>query len=134
MNSRCLIKRFFWALFLCGVLISLNSWAGDRSLGEVIDDGVITNTLKIKFMKDEVVKAKEIDIDTYKGVVSLYGGVDSQEQINRAIEIAEMQAGVKEVKSYLTIKDAEHDSGEPSTPTTRPSHGSGVLNEKDLSN
>ena len=127
MNSRCLIKRFF-LVFLCLVWAVPTSWARDRSFREVVDDGVITNTLKIKFMRDDLVKAKEIDIDTYKGVVSLYGGVDSQEQVNRAIEVSEMQIGVKEVKSYLTVKDEIYDLGGPEG-----KQGSGVLNEKDLS-
>ena len=85
-----------------------------RSLGETIDDAVITNKLKTKFMKDKTVKAFQIDIDAWKGVVSLRGKVDSQNQIYKAIEMAERQTGVKEVKSYLVIRNtapAESPSG-----------------------
>jgi hyperosmotically inducible protein len=100
-----LIKQFFYLVLCLALLASSSGFAKDRSLRQVIDDGVITNSLKIKFMKDKKVKANQLDVDTFKGVVSLYGAVDSQAQINRVIEIAEIQQGVKEVKSYLTIKD-----------------------------
>ncbi len=93
-----------------------------RSIGEVIDDAVVTNKLKTKFMKDKGVQASQIDIDTWKGVVSLRGTVDSQDQIDRAIEIAERQAGVREVKSYLVVAE----SGRGKRPQVARSESKGI--------
>ena len=95
---------FLLILFLI-TLVNCSATASSRSLGETLDDGVITNKLKTRYMKDKEVKAFQIDIDTWKGVVSLRGKVDSQDQIYRAIELAEQQTGVKEVKSYLVLRD-----------------------------
>ncbi|MDO8520234.1 MAG: BON domain-containing protein [Deltaproteobacteria bacterium] len=75
-----------------------------RSVGEVIDDSVISNKLKVKYLRDKTVKGLKINIDTWKGVVTLKGKVDSQGQIDRAVELAERQQGVREVKSYLIIR------------------------------
>lgn len=94
-------------IVLMGSLFSCSSTPKKRSVGEVIDDSVVTNKLKVKYLRDKVVKGFRVDIDTWKGVVSLRGKFESQEQIDRAIEIAERQTGVKEVKSYLIIKTAE---------------------------
>ena len=106
------------SLFLVLALFSAcSATASKRSIGEVIDDAVITNKLKTSYMKDKGVKAHQIDVDTWKGVVSLRGRVESQDQINRAIELAERQPGVREVKSYLAIRGGE--AIEPSATTKR---------------
>lgn len=97
------ITRWMVLLFIVVFTVSCSATSQKRSLGEVLDDGVITNKLKTRFMKDKSVKAHQIDIDTWKGVVSLKGTVDTQEQVDRAVQIAERQGGVKEVKSYLVI-------------------------------
>ena len=115
---------FLLILFLI-TLVNCSATASSRSLGETLDDGVITNKLKTKFMKDKTVKAFQIDIDTWKGVVSLRGKVDSQNQIYKAIEMAERQTGVKEVKSYLVIRNT--------APAESPSGKEGpVVEEKDI--
>ncbi|MBI4411095.1 MAG: BON domain-containing protein [Deltaproteobacteria bacterium] len=103
-------KRFFslfLMIFALPALIHCSATATRRSMGETLDDAVITNKLKTRFMKDKTIKAFQIDIDTWKGVVSLRGRVESQDQIYRAIEMAEQQAGVKEVKSYLVLRNEE---------------------------
>lgn len=94
-------------IVLMGSLFSCSSTPKKRSVGEVIDDSVVTNKLKVKYLRDKVVKGFRVDIDTWKGVVSLRGKFESQDQIDRAIDIAERQPGVGEVKSYLIIKATE---------------------------
>src|SRR3990167_7966340 len=120
-------RRFslFLMIFALPALIHCSATATRRSMGETLDDAVITNKLKTKFMKDKTVKAFQIDIDTWKGVVSLRGKVDSQNQIYKAIEMAERQTGVKEVKSYLVIRNT--------APAESPSGKEGpVVEEKDI--
>lgn len=102
-------RKNHWIALFCLVLfisaLGCSSTPTRRSFGETVDDAVITNKLKVRFMKDKTVKAFKVDIDTWKGIVSLRGKVNSQKQINRAIELAEQQHGVREVKSYLILKD-----------------------------
>lgn len=95
-------KKILIALGLV-FLVACSSTPHKRSIGEVIDDSVISNKLKVKYLKDKTVKGLKINIDTRKGVVTLKGRVENQRQIDRAIDIAERQPGVKEVKSNLVV-------------------------------
>jgi len=98
-----LLTRSMVAFLVLSLFSACSATANKRSFGEVVDDAVITNKLKTKYMKDKVVKAFKVDIDTWKGVVQLKGTVTDQQQIDRAVEIAEQLPGVKEVKSYLVL-------------------------------
>lgn len=118
LNKSVLILIFLVPFFV----LACSSTPQKRSAGEVIDDAVISNKIKIKFVKDKVVKAFKINVDTWKGVVTLRGRVDSQEQINRALEIAERQQGVKTVKSYLVL----------TTTSAKKQKGTSTIEEKDL--
>jgi osmotically-inducible protein OsmY len=75
-----------------------------RDLGTVIDDATITADVKMKFAKDDVVRAYKIDVDTKNGEVLLSGEVKSELEARRAIELARTAEGVKEVKSVLVVK------------------------------
>lgn len=93
---------------LCALILALfvaRHGYAKRSLGEAISDEVIAFHLNAKFAKDKIVPAKDILIGVKKGVVTLRGELKTQEQINRAIEIAELQKGVKEVKAFLVLKE-----------------------------
>lgn len=111
-----------------------------RNVSEVIDDNVIAVKLKTVYMKDKVVDNSDIKIKVRKGVVQLSGVVDSQNEINRAIELAEKQRGVKEVKAYLVLKDIgelRSEDSDSSIKTTskkkkNKQNNDGGLAEKDL--
>lgn len=75
-----------------------------RSLGTVIDDATITTAIKLKFAKDDLVRAYKIDVDTKDGMVTLTGTVKSDQEAKRAIALAESEEGVKRVSSVLQIK------------------------------
>ena len=60
----------------------------ERTTGEITDDGVITAAVKTKFIGDDLVKARNINVDTYRRVVSLRGTVDSAAARDRAIALA----------------------------------------------
>lgn len=92
-------------LLLCLFLIQCSATPKKRSFGEVVDDNVVALKLRSKFMHDKEVKASDINVKVWKGTATLTGSVDTQDQINRAIEIAEQQAGVREVRAYLVLKD-----------------------------
>ncbi|EKD42118.1 MAG: transport-associated protein [uncultured bacterium] len=108
MKLRLYMKTKFLPVLVLLFLTSCASTPVKRNLSEVIDDSVISNRLKVRYIKDTLVKGFDINIDTYKGIVSLKGQLEDQSQINRAIEIAERENGVKEVKSYLYIDPAQN--------------------------
>lgn len=75
----------------------------ERTLGEMTDDATVTARVKNQFINDAQVNAWDINVDTYRGVVSLYGSVPSQAAANRAVSLARGTEGVKQVNSRLTI-------------------------------
>ncbi|PHV09802.1 BON domain-containing protein [Chitinimonas sp. BJB300] len=83
-------------------------WAADtppkESVGQVIDDSVITTKIKAAFLTDETLKVNEIKVETYKGVVQLSGFVRQKHDIDRAMEVAKTVVGVKSVKNDLHHK------------------------------
>lgn len=77
-----------------------------ESTGEYIDDATTTTKVKAAFVKDPLVKALDVKVDTFKGTVQLSGFVDTAEQKVRAEQIAAGTQGVTSVKNNITLKTA----------------------------
>ena len=77
------------------------------STGEMIDDSVITAKVKTELIRDEFVKARDVNVDTFRGTVQLSGFVERDEQKARAGEIAQQVTGVQNVVNNITVKAAE---------------------------
>ena len=75
-----------------------------KELARTADDATITSAVKMKFARDETVKAFSINVDTKNGAVTLTGEVSSQAEANRAVSLARSVEGVKDVTSNLTVK------------------------------
>jgi osmotically-inducible protein OsmY len=75
-----------------------------KAVSDTIDDAAITVRVKTAFINDPVVGAARIDVDTFKGVVTLSGRVKTREEEGKAIELARTIHGVKDVKSTLQIQ------------------------------
>ena len=90
---------------LAAVLLVLPLLAGcGKTVGETIDDATITTRVKTAFVNDPVVGALRIDVDTFKGVVTLSGRVKSKEEEAKAIALAKSIRGVVDVRSTLQIQ------------------------------
>lgn len=76
--------------------------AADKT-GEVVTDASITAAVKMKMADDPLVKARNIDVDTKDGVVTLNGTVGSKAEEQKAIDLANTIDGVKKVVSNLTV-------------------------------
>ena len=74
------------------------------TMGDKIDDGVITTKVKAALLGDSTVKSSDIGVVTRDGEVQLSGFVDSQSQIERATEVAKGVEGVKSVINEMSIK------------------------------
>ncbi len=75
-----------------------------ESTGEYVDDASVTAKVKAAFVKDPIVKALQVKVDTFKGVVQLSGFVDTPDQKNRAEQIARSTPGVQDVKDEISVK------------------------------
>jgi hyperosmotically inducible protein len=75
-----------------------------ESTGEYVDDASITTKVKAAFVKDPVVKALDVKVETFKGAVQLSGFVDTAEQKDRAQQLAAGVQGVSSVKNNIALK------------------------------
>lgn len=76
----------------------------DRTVGTAIDDAAISTRVKAALAGDPDVKARDVQVETYRGTVQLSGFVDSPENARRASEVARRVDGVREVKNDLLVK------------------------------
>jgi hyperosmotically inducible protein len=77
---------------------------GRTTVGNKIDDGVVTAKVKSALLSDAGVKSSDISVMTRKGRVQLSGYVDDQTQINRAVNITRGVEGVQKVGNEMSIK------------------------------
>ena len=102
-------KKLSWAVaalvVLIPTLLACHTPAG-RTAGGVVDDATITTTVKAKLFDDSVVRGFAISVKTFEGEVTLTGGVDTQEQKERAGEIARSVSGVRKVNNLIKIKES----------------------------
>lgn len=99
--------RAFGILVLTIVLASAwgcGSTAKTEGTGEYVDDSVITAKVKTAIFNDSTLKVNEINVETFKGVVQLSGFVNSQADINKAVQVARGVAGVKSVKNDMRLR------------------------------
>ena len=78
-----------------------------KSVGETIDDATIATRVKTALLNDPDVGGLRIDVDTFKGVVTLSGAVKTAAERDKAIAIAPRIGGVTDVKSTLQIQPKE---------------------------
>jgi hyperosmotically inducible protein len=74
------------------------------TIGNKVDDGVVTTQVKAALLADPRVKSLDIAVVTRRGEVQLSGFVDSQAQIDRAFELARSVEGVSHVRNDMSIK------------------------------
>jgi hyperosmotically inducible protein len=77
---------------------------GKVTVGNAVDDGIVTAKVKSALLGDASVKSFDIAIVTRKGEVQLSGFVDSQAQIDRAIDIARGVEGVQGINNEMRVK------------------------------
>jgi hyperosmotically inducible periplasmic protein len=85
-------------------MLGCQSSATSRSTGEYVDDATITARVKTALINDPTVKARDIDVETFRGVVQLSGFVDSSQVAARAVDIAGRVGGVRSVKNDMRVK------------------------------
>jgi hyperosmotically inducible protein len=84
--------------------LEVRSQVATRSAGQVVDDGVVTARVKASLTADPMTKARQINVETRQGVVQLTGFVDSDQEKDRAAQIARETSGVQSVQNNLEVK------------------------------
>jgi len=100
-------NTYLSAAFLAIALVSVVGCAStstQEGTGEYIDDSVITTKVKTAIFNEATLKSAEINVETFKGVVQLSGFVNSQSDINKAVEVAHSVKGVTSVKNNMRVK------------------------------
>ena|SRR5438874_813984 len=93
-----------WKMTLFATMVTMPLVAGcGKTIGETIDDTTITTRVKTSMLNDPAVGGTSIDVDTYKGVVTLSGRVKSQAEHDQALALARKVDGVTDVKDALQI-------------------------------
>jgi osmotically-inducible protein OsmY len=104
MITKKLIQTLFFSVLLLTVLPSCTQNTKRESTGESLDSTVLTAKIKSTFIGDSRLKALDINVKTYKGVVQLSGFVDTQAESDRAVQLARTVKGVKAVHNNLILK------------------------------
>jgi len=76
----------------------------ERTMAEIYDDASITAAINSRFLKDDLVSAVDVNVDTNYGEVTLKGTVDNPAVARRAYDLAYSVEGVTRVISQLTIR------------------------------
>jgi len=102
-NKNILVRALFAAAVAAG-LASCAVNAPKESVGEYIDDSVITTMVKTRLAEDDLLKSFQIGVGTYQGAVQLSGTVPSQEAYYKAAKLTMSVNGVKSITNNLAIK------------------------------
>ena len=103
MKNLRIVSTLLAAICLTTV-VGCASTAKTESVGEYVDDSVITAAVKSAYAIDPSLKATEINVETFKGVVQLSGFVANQSHIASAADVARRIKGVKSVKNDIRLK------------------------------
>jgi osmotically-inducible protein OsmY len=79
------------------VLVGCAAIAGRQGVGEAASDTAITAKVKSSFAADPLLRTSAIGVRTSGGVVHLTGRVTSEQARQRAIQVVQGVAGVKEI-------------------------------------
>src|ERR1041384_2668641 len=103
------MKKSIACLILTTVLGAAPPWcaagcavtSGRESAGQYADDKGITAKVKTALVRDSNVKASQVNVTTFRGVVQLSGFVDSAFAKERAGTLARQVPGVVDVHNDL---------------------------------
>ena len=69
-----------------------------------IDDGVLTTRVRTALLYDVGLARRRVTVATIDGVVTLSGEVGSADEAERAVRLARAVAGVRDVRSQLSVR------------------------------
>lgn len=101
-------NRYLSALMLASALLFAvgcsTPAAQKQTVGEYVDDSVITAKVKAVIFDDPVLRVTDVTVETHDGVVQLSGFVNSRSDINRAVDLTRGVKGVRSVRNDMRLK------------------------------
>ncbi|HGN1705865.1 TPA: BON domain-containing protein [Providencia rettgeri] len=91
-------------IFMAFTLSACAPSTKSEGTGGYIDDTVITTKVKSALLAEKNLKSTQISVETFKGRVQLSGFVNSQADINKALEATRKVAGVQSVVNSMKIR------------------------------
>ncbi|PTT90157.1 transporter [Pelomonas sp. HMWF004] len=102
------MKHFFIAaLISLAALTGCAVTSGQSSVGQYVDDATVATRVKARFAEDDKVSAMRIQVEALKGTVQLAGFAVSQEEKDRAGQIARAVPDVKDVRNNIIVRPAD---------------------------
>ncbi len=74
-----------------------------QTAGEIVDDSVITSSVKTQLASDKVATLTRVEVETNNGVVYLTGQVQTAEQRSHIGSVVSQVKGVKRVVNNLQV-------------------------------
>jgi hyperosmotically inducible protein len=87
-----------------GIEHSMSLKGANATIGNTLDDGIITTRVKSALLADPSVRSFDIAVVTRIGAVQLSGYVDSQTGIDQAIALVRKVDGVTSVDNEMSVK------------------------------
>ncbi|MGH8720169.1 MAG: BON domain-containing protein [Burkholderiales bacterium] len=101
-------RRWFIPAVLGVFLVACAGSESKRATGEYVDDKVISTKVKTNLGTElGAGSAVDIQVETYKGTVQLSGFVKTQEEKQKAAEIAKKVTGVEKVVNNIALRKAQ---------------------------
>lgn len=86
------------------VLNNVNIKGAPTTVGNKVDDTILTTRVKAALLEDATIKSIDIAVISRKGEVQLSGYVDNQAQLERAMAVARGVEGVLAVNNEMSLK------------------------------
>jgi osmotically-inducible protein OsmY len=107
MGSHAPVKAFLLAAAVALAAAGCGTSSESKRNGEFTDDAALSAKVKSAIATDVGARAAgAVNVEIYKGVVSLTGFVDSQDTAKRAASAAQKVGGVRSVKNDVRVKSA----------------------------
>lgn len=85
--------------------------SGQSTMGQYVDDATISTRVKARLAEDPAVSAMRIQVETLNGTVQLAGFAASQNEKDKAGQLARNVPDVKDVRNNIIVRSAATGSG-----------------------
>jgi hyperosmotically inducible periplasmic protein len=83
--------------------IAASARAAGSRMADAVEDGALTAKIKSKMALDDYVKARDIDVDTSDGLITLTGTLHTEAERERAVQLALETEGVRTIIDALVV-------------------------------
>ena len=97
------MKILMTMMLMLGIA-ACSSTPNRESTAEYLDNSAISGKIKSQLLGSSLTAGTSIDVESYKGTVILSGFVKTDEQKERALEIAKGTKGVRDVKDAIYVR------------------------------